>query len=95
MKTCRHCGDDLPRDDFPPNRKTRDGLSSWCRGCHNERNRQYRAELKAEREKAERESQLAYRTALKPSQDAYNRRYNRRRSAAARAALRKRQVPPC
>lgn len=35
-KVCRHCG--VAKDEalFPPNPRTRDGLSSWCSECHNE-----------------------------------------------------------
>ncbi len=34
MKICRHCGEAKPIVDFPRNKATRDGLSSWCRVCH-------------------------------------------------------------
>lgn len=34
VKTCRHCGETWPDECFPPNRKSKDGLSSWCRACH-------------------------------------------------------------
>jgi hypothetical protein len=33
-KKCRKCCWDLPRDSFPPQKQARDGLSSWCKGCH-------------------------------------------------------------
>jgi hypothetical protein len=41
-KRCTKCGDDQPFDEYPPNKKTKDGLSSWCRDCHREASRQWR-----------------------------------------------------
>jgi hypothetical protein len=34
-KVCRHCHHAKPVAAFPRNRRCRDGLSSWCRKCHN------------------------------------------------------------
>ena len=34
-KLCRKCGETKISTAFPPNPKVRDGLSSWCRACHN------------------------------------------------------------
>ncbi len=34
VKTCRKCGEAKPIVDFPRHKRTRDGLSSWCRLCH-------------------------------------------------------------
>jgi hypothetical protein len=31
-----------PLDGFPPSRQTRDGRSSWCRGCANAKTREWR-----------------------------------------------------
>jgi hypothetical protein len=42
-KLCRHCGETKPVADFPSNRHVSDGLSSWCRGCHYEATRQWKA----------------------------------------------------
>jgi ribosomal protein S27AE len=33
-KRCSRCGETGLSDRFPPNSRTRDGLSSWCRRCH-------------------------------------------------------------
>jgi hypothetical protein len=33
-KACLRCASVLSLDQFPPNRKTLDGVSSWCRECH-------------------------------------------------------------
>jgi hypothetical protein len=67
MKTCRHCGEQKDRSEFPVHREKRDGLSSWCRACHAEAcarwrakhpeaivayNRRRRAEYADERDKA-------------------------------------------
>lgn len=34
-KRCSRCGEVGLSDRFPSNPRTRDGLSSWCRECHN------------------------------------------------------------
>ncbi len=47
-KACRHCAQVKPLDAFPPSRRTADGLSSWCRACHVERTRRWRADHRAE-----------------------------------------------
>jgi hypothetical protein len=49
MKTCRHCGEQKATGEFPANRRCRDGLSSWCRACHDEASARSRIK-KAERE---------------------------------------------
>lgn len=49
-KTCTHCRRALPPVGFPPNRHTSDGLSSWCRECHVQATRRWRAARRAERE---------------------------------------------
>ena len=50
MKVCRHyCGQQKPPGGFPDNRSSGDGLSSWCRLCHNEASARSRAK-RAERE---------------------------------------------
>ena len=41
---CNHCQEWKPEDDFPPNPKMNRGRNSWCRPCHVERTRQWRAE---------------------------------------------------
>jgi hypothetical protein len=41
-KPCTHCGETKEPSAFPGNKKTRDGLSSWCRGCHNKASREWR-----------------------------------------------------
>jgi excisionase family DNA binding protein len=38
-KTCSHCGQQRKPAEFPPNKRTRDGLGSWCRACVNEARR--------------------------------------------------------
>jgi hypothetical protein len=51
-KTCCHCGTDKPASDFPRNHRMRDGLSSWCRACHNGAVRRHREAKKAPPERA-------------------------------------------
>jgi hypothetical protein len=33
VKTCRRCGETKGAEEFPPNRRLRDGLHSYCRAC--------------------------------------------------------------
>ena len=50
VKVCRHCGQEKPTNDFRPNPRCRDGLSSWCASCHDEasaRSKEKRAEREA------------------------------------------------
>jgi hypothetical protein len=37
--SCTHCGQSKPETDFPANPRKQNGLSSWCRDCHNESSR--------------------------------------------------------
>jgi hypothetical protein len=46
-KVCRHCNRDLDFAAFPANKKGPSGLSSWCRECHAEANREWRARKRA------------------------------------------------
>ena len=34
-KSCRKCGEAKEPAEFPRSKRTRDGLSSWCRACVN------------------------------------------------------------
>jgi hypothetical protein len=43
MKRCTHCHEPKPLSEFPPNRRTRDRLSSWCRSCHRDATRAWRS----------------------------------------------------
>ena len=38
-KTCTRCGEAKEPAEFPGNKRTRDGLGSWCRACVNEARR--------------------------------------------------------
>jgi len=38
-KTCTKCREAKEPGEFPPSKRTRDGLSSWCRSCVNEARR--------------------------------------------------------
>lgn len=42
-KYCSQCGDLRTLDKFSPHPKTRDGLQSYCKGCHADRQRRWRA----------------------------------------------------
>ena len=42
-KRCTKCGEWSPFAEFPPQNNVRTGLSSWCRRCHREAVRAYRA----------------------------------------------------
>jgi hypothetical protein len=43
LKTCVRCRITRPIAEFPRNSQTRDGSSSWCRSCHVEATRAWRA----------------------------------------------------
>jgi hypothetical protein len=45
-KRCRKCGLTKARADFPASHQVSDGLSSWCRICHREATRQWKAKRK-------------------------------------------------
>ena len=38
-KACTKCGEEKEPAGFPGNKRTRDGLGSWCRACVNEARR--------------------------------------------------------
>jgi hypothetical protein len=38
-KSCTKCGEAKKPAEFPRNKRTRDGLGSWCRACVNEARR--------------------------------------------------------
>jgi predicted sulfurtransferase len=42
VKRCRNCGQVKRSQEFRRNARCRDGLSSWCAGCHVEATRAYR-----------------------------------------------------
>ena len=46
-KQCAKCHRRLDVELFPRNRKLSDGLSSWCRECHAEATRAWRAKQRA------------------------------------------------
>jgi hypothetical protein len=93
MKACRHCGQQKPTSEFPGNRRCRDGLSSWCRDCHDEatlRSRAKRAEreapiIEAQRKEAHAEWMAEWRASLarRKKQIARNRRALERRKQVA------------
>ncbi|HEY8215763.1 MAG TPA: endonuclease domain-containing protein [Acidimicrobiia bacterium] len=45
MKRCPDCGEWKPLDEFPRNRRTRDGRHAYCKPCHNARCRETRERL--------------------------------------------------
>jgi 5-methylcytosine-specific restriction endonuclease McrA len=46
LKTCTHCNQAKPPGEFPRQRSLKSGLSSWCRQCHQKRNRNFYIENK-------------------------------------------------
>jgi len=42
LRTCSKCGKPKDPGDFKANRRMRDGLSSWCRRCHNDATARWR-----------------------------------------------------
>jgi hypothetical protein len=47
-ETCTKCGKEKQPPEFPANHRLRDRLDSWCRECHREANRRWRAEHREE-----------------------------------------------
>jgi hypothetical protein len=44
---CTHCGEIKPLSEFPRDKVISTGLSSWCRSCHREASRLWRAKKRA------------------------------------------------
>jgi hypothetical protein len=57
-KKCVKCERVLAVADFPADKRTREGLSSYCRPCHNAATRQWRRDKKLARRAAEPERAL-------------------------------------
>ena len=47
-KTCTKCGKERKAAEFPRSSRSRDRLSSWCKPCHLEATRRWRAEHREE-----------------------------------------------
>lgn len=45
MKRCPDCREWKPNDEFPRNRRTKDGRHAYCKPCHNARGRETRERL--------------------------------------------------
>ena len=45
MKRCPDCGEWKPLDEFPRNKRTKDGLHAYCKPCHNARGQETRQRL--------------------------------------------------
>jgi hypothetical protein len=45
MKRCPDCGEWKPPEQFPRNRRTKDGRNTYCKPCHNARGRATRERL--------------------------------------------------
>jgi recombination endonuclease VII len=45
VKRCPDCGAWKPTDEFPRNRRTRDGFAACCKPCHNARGRESKERL--------------------------------------------------
>jgi len=46
-KRCSKCSGWIPVEDFPTDKTAKDFLSSWCRSCHAQANRAWRAKRHA------------------------------------------------
>ncbi|MDP8905435.1 MAG: hypothetical protein M3N29_09005 [Chloroflexota bacterium] len=77
LKTCRRCGQQKSVLDFAYNARTRDGFSSWCRDCHNERTREWRAQKRREADERAREEYRQRRADLQRQDEARRRRAER------------------
>jgi hypothetical protein len=98
MKTCRHCGEQKDKSEFPVHREKGGGLSSWCRACHAEAcarwrakhpdkvdayNGKRRAEYAAVREAEHQAARMALNKALREQVRQNRERDERRRRARA------------
>jgi post-segregation antitoxin (ccd killing protein) len=63
LKVCRHCGQRRKEAKFPRSRRSKDGLSSWCRACHVEATRRWREE---NRERINRDARVVPRYVYDP-----------------------------
>jgi len=45
MKRCPDCGETKPLDEFPRNKRSRDGRHAYCKPCHNARGTETRTRL--------------------------------------------------
>lgn len=52
MKTCTRCGMEYPGDQFYANKRTKDGLHQYCKGCCTVLNRESRQKVAKEKRKA-------------------------------------------
>jgi excisionase family DNA binding protein len=82
MKTCRKCGDEKPQAEFPPNRRCRDGLSSWCRECHLTAVRESRVREDERAREAQWKRQQEHNRRAKKQMEEYRRTINENRRRA-------------
>ena len=50
MKVCKHCGRELPEENFGKCSKSSDGLQWWCNECRSKYGKEQRAAKKREKE---------------------------------------------
>jgi hypothetical protein len=50
MLVCKHCQQSKETTDFPKAKRTRSGLSPWCKACHVEATRVWRERKRIETE---------------------------------------------
>ena len=71
---CRKCEFTLPESNFRPNKNMRSGLSSWCRRCHVEATKEWRARKRQEKLEAQRERSRLHWERTHASMDEWKRR---------------------
>lgn len=86
MKPCTRCKKTKPLDQFPKEKRNRDGRSSWCKACYRKASAAYRATPKGHaatrasgkrwRDKPENKAKIAAREAT-PERRAYRSAYRR------------------
>lgn len=64
MTACTKCKTEKSADDFPRDRRKRNGRSSWCRLCHKARNAQWRDDNRQSLTASQRSSHLRHRYGL-------------------------------
>ncbi len=77
LKRCRRCGESKTVLEFAFNKRRREGLSSWCQDCHNERTREWRAQKRRQADDQAREAYRAAVAALQRQAEAQRRRTER------------------
>jgi hypothetical protein len=87
-KACRKCAQEKPTSAFPRNPRCLDGLSSWCKSCHNEATRDWRVRKAEAAYAAHRKAHDEHSAQLRKWNDDWRARIDAERVRQAHAAVR-------